>query len=90
MLVHRNFSDFAVLGVLYIESVATMCIVPIYGPFIWLRNYIVSVKRTISGLKSLYQILQVGNLQNLAKTKQVGSFCRINFSKLLTHTRQVL
>ena len=35
-------------------------------------------KSDIFGLKGLYQILQVENLEKLAKTKQVGSFCHIN------------
>ena len=34
-------------------------------------------KNDISRLKGLYRILQVGNLEKVAKTRQVGSFCRI-------------
>ena len=34
-------------------------------------------KNDISRLKGIYCILQVENLEKVAKTRQVGSFCRI-------------
>ena len=46
MLACINFSDFAAVGVLYIESVATTCIV--IKHHLWIGNYRMSVKRTIS------------------------------------------
>ena len=48
-------------------------------------------KNDISRLKTLYRILQVGNLENLAKIKLLGSFCRTltwnEVSKLLINTQ---
>ena len=61
---------------LYIENVATTCLV--YGPFMDRELQNEREKSDIFGLKGLYQILQVENLEKLAKTKQVGSFCHIN------------
>ena len=46
-------------------------------------------KNDISQTKGLlYQILQVGNLESLAKWKQIGSTCRVNLkvSRCLIHT----
>ena len=79
MLVCTNFSDFALLGVLYIESVATTCTCIVYEPLIMDRELQNECeKNNISRLKSLYRILRVKNQEKLAKSKQVGSFCRIN------------
>ena len=46
-------------------------------------------KNTISQLTGLYRILQVKNLANVAKTKQVGLFTRNEVSKLLAHTHRM-
>ena len=76
MLACINFR--AAVDVLYIESVATTCIV--YGdqvPFVDRELQNEREKNDISRLKALYRNLQVKNLENPAKTKQVGSLCHV-------------
>ena len=68
-----------ILCVLYIESVTTMCSIRNRCALFMdreLRNE--REKNDISWLKNIYGLVQVGNLEKLAKSKQVGSFCHIN------------
>ena len=76
--VHKFFSDFALHGELYIESVTVMCVV--YwdrAPFMDRELQNGCEKKAISRLKGLYRILHDTNLEKLAKTTQVRSFCHI-------------
>ena len=73
-----NIIILALLGVLYIDRVATSRTVIVYGPFMDQELPNEREKNDSSRLTGLYRILQVENLEKPAKTKQISSFCRIN------------
>ena len=60
------FGNFALLGVLCMESIATTC--KVYGPFMDQELQNQHEKNDTSRLTGFYRILQVGNLEKLAKT----------------------